>query len=90
MPDLAQVGVDSADHGLGLVAELAGNGVRGNRGALVERLEAGGAVGVTECFRPNLALLEARVRGHTIEQLSRVADHLLIAHGEGKRSRPPR
>jgi hypothetical protein len=78
VPDLAQMCVNATHHRLRFMTELARDCVGRHRGALVERLQPGGAVGVPERLRPKLPAAEASTDRNAIEQLPNVDESPLF------------
>src|SRR2546425_900914 len=71
--------VDLLHHRVPTVAEFARDRIHRDRRALVERLEPGGAVRVTEHLAANLSRLPSRRCRYGIEELSKVGQHRLLA-----------
>ncbi len=80
MPNAPKVAIYATHKTYAPVSHLVRHCVLAYRCPVVERLEAGGAVGVTEDPRPNLARLKACSHGDRVKLLAEVADHSRAPH----------
>jgi hypothetical protein len=77
MPDFAEMGVHTAYHSLGLMAQLPGDRVGRNRCPTIERLRARRTVRVAKHLGPELTGLEAGTEGDVVQEAANILNGLL-------------